>query len=155
MKFFRLAGAFCTRRREGPHRFALDRSPAAVSIPQGSVATKTSKSRLSRDFRSSSIFEFCNSIGATRTWRGGLSMSAVWGRTDMPFKRADFRVCPTRKWDIRHCSRSLSKKCHLARAASRPAQRGQAPRTFRHCRSSLRAQCPYWSGRGAAGPRRC
>ena len=26
---------FCTRRREGPHRFAPDRPPAAVSIPPG------------------------------------------------------------------------------------------------------------------------
>ena len=28
--------------------------------------------------------------GTKRTWRGGLTMSAVEGRTDMPRKRADF-----------------------------------------------------------------
>ena len=31
-------------------------------------------------------------IGTTRTCRGGPTTSAVGGRTDMPFKRADFRV---------------------------------------------------------------
>jgi hypothetical protein len=62
---------------------------------------------------------------------------------------------PTRKWDIRNCSRSLSKKCLLARTAWRPAQRGQAPGTLRHCRSAPHAQCPYWFGRGAARRRRC
>jgi hypothetical protein len=34
----------------------------------------------------------CQLLAATRTWRGGPSTSAVEGRTDMPFKRADFRV---------------------------------------------------------------
>jgi len=36
----------------------------------------------------------CNmsDVGTTRTCRGGPTTSAVGGRTDMPFKRADFRV---------------------------------------------------------------
>jgi hypothetical protein len=32
-----------------------------------------------------------SAYGTKRTWRGGLTMSAVEGRTDMPRKRADFR----------------------------------------------------------------
>jgi hypothetical protein len=29
--------------------------------------------------------------GTKRTWRGGLTMSVVEGRTDMPFQRGHFR----------------------------------------------------------------
>jgi hypothetical protein len=60
---------FCTRRREGPHRFAPDRPWPPYRCHQDPVATKTSKSRLWRDFWSSSIFDFCNSICQHQTSR--------------------------------------------------------------------------------------
>jgi MFS family permease len=86
------------------------------------------------------------------SWYSG-DQFLTWGWR-IPFLMSIVDMTPKRTWDIRNCSRSLSKK-GLARAARRPAQRGQAPGTLRHCRSSPRAQCPYWFGRGAARPRRC
>src|SRR5258708_1623906 len=45
----------------------------------------------SRNFCYSPQKDFCNSIGTKRTCRGGLTMSAVEGRTDIPRKRSHFR----------------------------------------------------------------
>ena len=39
-----------------------------VSALRGFDAVETSKNQLSRNFRSRSIFDFCNSIGTFRTW---------------------------------------------------------------------------------------
>ena len=41
---------FSTRRREGPHRFAPDRPPAAVSIPPGPCRNENIEESTSRDF---------------------------------------------------------------------------------------------------------
>ena len=42
-------------------------------------------------FRRRSIFDFCNTIGTKRTCWGHLTMSALEGRTDLPFKPGHFR----------------------------------------------------------------
>jgi hypothetical protein len=45
-----------------------ERPPIFVSTLQRVSAVATSKDQLSRDFRCCSIFDFCNSIGAKRTF---------------------------------------------------------------------------------------
>jgi hypothetical protein len=40
-----------------------------LRILQSLAAVETSENRLSRDYHSRSIFDFCNSIGTCRTWR--------------------------------------------------------------------------------------
>src|ERR1700680_763852 len=67
-KYFRTADAFRTRRCEGPHRFTQKRPRTFVSALASIAAAETSKHRLSRDFQSRSIFDFCKSIGAKRTF---------------------------------------------------------------------------------------
>ena len=60
---------FCTRRREGPHRFAPDRPPAAVSIPLGPCRNENIEESTLARFLGSSIFDFCNSICQHQTSR--------------------------------------------------------------------------------------
>ena len=55
------------RWREGPHRFKQKRPRTIVSALRGFDAVETSKNQLSLNFRSRSIFGFCNSIGTFRT----------------------------------------------------------------------------------------
>jgi hypothetical protein len=51
----------------GPHRYTKNRPRFFVSALASIAAAETSKHRLSRDFQSRSIFDFCNSIGQKRT----------------------------------------------------------------------------------------
>jgi len=67
-KFSRTADVSRKRWREGPHRFKQKRPRTIVSALRGFDAVETSKNQLSRNFRSRSIFDFCNSIGTFRTW---------------------------------------------------------------------------------------
>jgi hypothetical protein len=75
-KFFRTADASRTRRREGPHRFRQKRPPTFVSALESFAAVETPENRLSRDFRSRSIFDFCNSICQERTLHGVMQINA-------------------------------------------------------------------------------
>jgi hypothetical protein len=61
-KFSRTTDAFRGRRYEGPHCFTQKRPWTFVAPLQSPAAARTSKNQLSRDFRSSPIFDFCNSI---------------------------------------------------------------------------------------------
>jgi hypothetical protein len=68
------ARADCPASRRAPWRrqvppSAMNRSSSGRHIDPTGPATKTSKSRLSRDFWSSSIFDFCNSICQHQTCR--------------------------------------------------------------------------------------
>ena len=66
-KFSRTADVSRKRWREGPHRFKQKRPRTIVSALRGFDAVETSKNQLSLNFRSRSIFGFCNSIGTFRT----------------------------------------------------------------------------------------
>jgi hypothetical protein len=61
-EFFRTANAFRARRYEGPHRFAQKRPRTFLATLQSLATARMSKNQLSRDFRNSSIFDFCNTI---------------------------------------------------------------------------------------------
>src|SRR5258708_23677836 len=63
------ADAFRARRREGPYRLTQNRPRTLVAALQSAAAAERSNNQHSRDFRSRSIFDFCNSIGTFRTWR--------------------------------------------------------------------------------------
>jgi hypothetical protein len=59
------------------------------------AATKVAADSVAGMLRIGSAFGLTlMSVGTTRT-RGGPTTSAVGGRTDMPLRRADFRVHPT------------------------------------------------------------
>src|ERR1700730_6945389 len=73
-QIFRTDDAFHARRCEGPYRFA----PPPRTFAPG----KKHNNRLSRDFRSSWISDFFNSIGTTPTCWGGLTMSVDRGRPE-------------------------------------------------------------------------
>jgi hypothetical protein len=60
-----------------PHRFTQKRSRSFVSTLRSIAAAESAKNQLLRDFLRRSIFDFCNTIE---------------GRTDMPFRRANFRL---------------------------------------------------------------
>src|SRR5258707_9534345 len=67
-KILRAADAFYARRREGPYRFIQNRSRTSVVALKSDAAAEKSKDQLSRDFPGRSIFDFCNNIGAKRTF---------------------------------------------------------------------------------------
>jgi hypothetical protein len=69
-KFFRAADAFYERRREGPHRFIQNRPGISV------VARRRSpKINFRKIFPGRSIFDFCNNIGAKRTFAKSLVLA--------------------------------------------------------------------------------
>jgi hypothetical protein len=68
-KISRAADALCARRCEGPYRFIQNRSATSVVALEADEAAQKSKDQLSRDFPGRSIFDFCNKIGAKRTYR--------------------------------------------------------------------------------------
>ncbi len=82
MKSFRVADAFCARRREGPYRFIQNRSRTSVVAPKSGAAAEKSKDQLSRAFWGCSIFDFCNNIGTKRTSRLQCAMSALRGKAE-------------------------------------------------------------------------
>src|SRR5439155_19044694 len=53
---------------EGPHWFTQKRPRTFLSELQSLAASEASKNQPPRDFRRCSIFDFCNSIGAKRTF---------------------------------------------------------------------------------------
>lgn|SRR3954454_6905507 len=62
-KFFRTADArFARGDVRAPHPFAQKRPRAFVSALESFAAAETPENRLSRNFESRSIFDFCNSI---------------------------------------------------------------------------------------------
>jgi hypothetical protein len=67
-KFLRTADAFYERRREGPYRFIQNRPGTSIVALKSDTAAEESKDQLSRDFLGRSIFDFCNNIGAKRTF---------------------------------------------------------------------------------------
>ena len=62
-----------------PHRFAQKRPRTSVSALRSFAAVERSKNRLSRDFPSRSIFDFCNSIGGAKRTFGLRNSSLVSG----------------------------------------------------------------------------
>ncbi len=66
-KFSGTTDAFRVRRFEGPHGFTKKRPRTFVAPLQSLAAARASKNQLSRDFRSSPIFDFCNSICQQQT----------------------------------------------------------------------------------------
>ena len=66
-KILRAADAFRARRREGPYRLTQNRPRTLVAALQSAAAAERSNNQHSRDFRSRSIFDFCNSICHNRT----------------------------------------------------------------------------------------
>ena len=76
-KIIRAADAFYAQRREGPYRFTQNRSWTSGVALKSDAAAEKSKDPLSRDFWGCSIFDFCNNIGAERTWRSGRDMSVI------------------------------------------------------------------------------
>ena len=66
-KIPRTAGASLSLRGEGPHQLPQKRSLALVSILQSLAAAKIANALRLRDFRSSAIFEFFNTICHERT----------------------------------------------------------------------------------------
>jgi hypothetical protein len=74
---------FRTRRYEGPHRFTQKRPRTFVAALQSFAAVRASKNQLSRDFRSGSIFDFCNTI-----------------RQQRPFHNRSCRDSPTRSVQV-------------------------------------------------------
>ena len=81
-KFSRTTDAFRVRRYEGPHRFTQKRPRTFVAPLQSLAAARMSKNQLSRDFRSISIFDFCNNIGTKRTWRD-VRLESVMRKADI------------------------------------------------------------------------
>jgi hypothetical protein len=65
-KFFWTADAFHARRREGPHQFTQTQPRTVLLVLKSRAAAERPNNRPSRDFRSRSIFDFFNSIGAKR-----------------------------------------------------------------------------------------
>src|SRR4029077_4320491 len=61
-KFLRTTDAFRARRREGPHRLSQKRLRTFVRAVRSLAAPEESKNRLSRDFWSRSIFDFCTPL---------------------------------------------------------------------------------------------
>jgi hypothetical protein len=61
-KFLRTADAFCTRRREGPHRSTQKRPGIFVLALWRFVAIETSKNRVSRNLWRRTIFDCFNTI---------------------------------------------------------------------------------------------
>src|SRR6478609_2752914 len=68
MKFPGPADAFRMWRCEGPRCFAQKRARPFASTLQSVAAVEASKNQLLRDFRYRSIFDFCNTICAKRTF---------------------------------------------------------------------------------------
>jgi hypothetical protein len=62
-----------------PYCLTQDRPRTLVAALQSAAAAERSNNQHSRDFRSSSIFDFCNSIGTKRTYRVRSVMSAFRG----------------------------------------------------------------------------
>jgi len=102
-KFFSPAGGSHAGQREGPHRISAKRSQTFVHVLQRLAATETTKTQPLRDFRSSSIFDFFDSIGHF-LFRQHRSFSEVRARI------ADFRSSP----DNGHQASEAvtSDKCH-------------------------------------------
>src|SRR5258705_8056478 len=86
MKILRAADAFCARRREGPYRFIQSRSRISVVALKSDAAAEKPKDQLSRDFLGCSIFDFCNNIGTSRTWRDVRLESAFRGRAEVALR---------------------------------------------------------------------
>jgi hypothetical protein len=81
-------------RRDVRDHIASQKNDHGASYPllQSIATMESSKHQRLRDFWRRSIFDFCNTIGTFRTCRGGLTTSALGGRTDMPFKQDHFRA---------------------------------------------------------------
>src|ERR1700730_11986139 len=67
LKILRAAGASLSLRGEGPHELPQKRSLALVSILRRLAAAEIAHALRLRDFRSSAIFEFFNTICHLRT----------------------------------------------------------------------------------------
>ena len=78
-KILRAADAFYVRRREGSYRFIQNRSRTFVAALKSDAAAEKSKDQLSRDFKGCTIFDFCNTIGAKRTF--GRTRTSQKGQT--------------------------------------------------------------------------
>jgi DNA-binding transcriptional regulator YhcF (GntR family) len=72
-------------RHEGPHRFAQKRPRTFVAALPSFAAVRASENQLSRDFRSGSIFKFCNSIDPKPTF--GPRPIGVHSGASAPFPR--------------------------------------------------------------------
>jgi hypothetical protein len=66
VKILKTAGASLSPRGEGPHQVPQKRPPAFVSILQMLAAAEITNAQHLRDFRSSTIFEFFNTIGSQK-----------------------------------------------------------------------------------------
>jgi len=73
-KILGAADALYARQHEEPYRFIQNRSRTSVLALKSDAAAEKSKDQLSRDFPGRSIFDFCNNIGAKRTF-GPLAIS--------------------------------------------------------------------------------
>jgi len=90
-KILKTADAFCALRREGPHHFMPKRPPTFVLTPESLAAAAASKNGFSRDFRASSIFDFCNNIGTKRTWLDVRLESGFGGKAEVEFRGRQVR----------------------------------------------------------------
>ena len=91
------AGGVSARRDvQGPHRFTQKRPRTSLSVLQSLAAVKTwKKIRLSRDFRSSSIFDFFDSIGQTEKSGRATGKSALPSINDFTSQACQVRKVPT------------------------------------------------------------
>jgi hypothetical protein len=72
----------------GPHRFTQKRPRTVIAPLQSLAAARMSKNQLSRDFRCSPIFDFCNSIGTSATCWRGYAMSVYRSGPDVADRRS-------------------------------------------------------------------
>ena len=76
-KIPRAADAHYAPRREGPYRFIQNRSRISVVALKSDAAAEKPKDQLSRDFLGCSIFDFCNNIGAKRSFGSPQGLAAA------------------------------------------------------------------------------
>jgi hypothetical protein len=69
LKILRTAGASLSLRGEGPHQLPQKRSLTFVSSLRSLAATEIGNAQHLRDFRSTAIFEFFNTIRQLRSFR--------------------------------------------------------------------------------------
>ena len=75
-------------------RFSEKRPSSFVSTLRSMAVAESAKNQLLRNFRSGSIFDFCNTIGTFRTLPNSMTMSGHQGKADLNNAGVDIRKYP-------------------------------------------------------------